>query len=550
MGNYLYLPSSLGTVYPREQQGEGRAAYTETTNAPFEVNHDYYQHNANELGTVTVNGHTYTALHGRYNSSPTLWLLCDGTMYYESYLNVVSTYCGFFCDIINGEATVYWVTFPDPNTLNGYEMPLRTGYSAGMQYEARVVVDHVAEEDIDLHKWDDPPSTDPSDPGNDNPRGGEYSDTMPLSETDVWDLDDLPEPEQVMSYSYGKMLRTYVLDETQFQAIGNQLFTPGFWTELKDKFQGLSDPLSMIVNCIQLPYKPSSSAGTFVIGGVELKNGSNPVDANFTLTRYKKFPMGSIHLREVWGTEKDYNECSVQIYLPYVGMKELDPEIVVGQTCTLYCYIDIWTGDLLYMLHTDNKNSARYFHSAGVAYRWTGNCAKKVPIGRFDNSNQILGMVGAVAGIGLGLATAGIGAVGAMGALGGMAAAGSGASALGGGLATMELGGKIAAGAAGAAAAKGLSSGFKPIVQSSGGVSGQVGAMDIQQAYLITKRAVPQYPHEWRSQIGATRYQTFSGTDLHGYTLFSSIHLEGISFLSDAEIAELERELTTEGVIL
>lgn len=549
MANYLYVPSSIGTVYPRTETGNGQGAFTETTNAPFEAGHDYYQHNANELGTITVDGHTYTALHGRYMGSPTLWILKDGTMIAETFLNVVSTYCGFWCDVQNGTAQVLWVTAPDPETVKDYTFPLPTGYAPGNPYEARLIVS-VSAENLDEHIWDDPPSTDPSDPDNDNPRGGEYADTMPLNETDVWDLDDLPEPEQVMSYSYGKMLRTYVLDETQFQAIGNQLFTPGFWTELKDKFQGLSDPLSMIVNCIQLPYKPSSSAGTFVIGGVELKNGSNPVDANFTLTRYKKFPMGSIHLKEVWGTEKDYNECSVQIYLPYVGMKELDPELVVGQTCTLYCYIDIWTGDLLYMLHTDNKNSARYFHSAGVAYRWTGNCAKKVPIGRFDNSNQILGMVGAVAGIGLGLATAGIGAVGAMGALGGMAAAGSGASALGGGLATMELGGKIAAGAAGATAAKALSSGFKPIVQSSGGVSGQVGAMDIQQAYLITKRAVPQYPHEWRSQIGATRYQTFSGTDLHGYTLFSSIHLEGISFLSDAEIAELERELTTEGVIL
>ena len=74
--------------------------------------------------------------------------------------------------------------------------------------------------------------------------------------------------------------------------------------------------------------------------------------------------------------------------------------------------------------------------------------------------------------------------------------------------------------------------------------------MDYQKAYLVVKRGVPKYPNGWRDLIGAPQYQTYQGTSCSGFTVFSEIHLPGVSGLTDAEMAELERELKTEGVIL
>ena len=397
-------------------------------------------------------------------------------------------------------------------------------------------------------EWDNSPTEDPEDPFGELPQGGEYADTMDYSETFIQTLADMPNPESVMNMSYGAMLVTYVLTSANMHDIGNGLFTAGVWNDLKSKFEGLSDPLAMIVNAIQVPFDVAGSSQTFKIGGVAVTDGEgHDISATRTNTRYIKSTMGSVTLKEVWGTEKDYSECSIDIYLPYVGVKSLDPDVVIGSTCTLVCYIDIWTGDIVYLLHVSNASASRkYFTAQSVPYHWSGNCAKKVPLGRVDNSSQLLSMLGTIGGLALGAATMGVGAAGAIGGMGLAAQGMAGATEMAGALNTMKIG----AGIAGASAVKGLHSGFRPTVQTSSGVQGAPGHMDYQYAYIMVKRGVPKYPNNWRGQFGAPNYQKFSGVSMTGYTRFSEIHLTGMANASEAERQELERILCEEGVIL
>ena len=451
---------------------------------------------------------------------------------------------------------------------DGYANQVRIGYACS--YDADVLAEKMADQeimtgnvitgtsyaftcyiagvynknDLVVEDWDDPISENPEDPLGFEPIGGENADTMPLGETFEQLLADIPTPNLTMTMDYGAMLTTYCMDTTAVSDVGSALFTAGFWTNLKNKFEGLSDPLSMIVNAFQVPFSVSGGQVSFKLGGIMVEDGEgHNISVTKITTRYIQHSMGSITLKEVFGTEKDYSCVGIDIFLPYVGMKSLDPDIVVGNTLTLVANIDVWTGDVTYLLHVSNATAARkYFQAQSVPYRWTGNCGKKIPLGRVDNTNQILNMIGTIGGIAAGALTMGAGAGAVMGSMG---AGIAGSSALSQGLGTMKIG----AGLAGASAAHALHANFNPMVQSSGAVQGALGQMDYQYAYIVVKRGVPTYPANWREEIGAPRYQEFTVDDLSGYTEFAEIHADDIPGASDEE-KQLIEDILKSGVII
>lgn len=371
---------------------------------------------------------------------------------------------------------------------------------------------------VSVRDWDETPSEDANNPNNLLPNGGAYADTVAFDANDLMLLEDMPDP-HADEMGFGGLIMCYALHEIELQRIADGLFLPNFWTSLKNKFEGLSDPMSFILDAVELPLPITDyGIGPFKLGGIKVTDVSgNDIGCATYPYRFKKYDMGAIALKEVWGTEKDYSCTTISIFLPYVGVKELDPDIVLNSRLTLVLYVDRWNGDILYLLHASNNLAQqKYYRQESVVYRFAGNCGRKVPLGRVDNSNQIIQAVSGLAGIAAGYAMGGV------------------VGAIGGAVPTIQ---NIAAG------------NFKPTVQTSGGVSGNTGRMDYQQAYLIIKRGVPEYPNNWRNEIGAPRNQELPISSLSGYTLFSTVYLENIECMAE-EKEELERLLTTEGVIL
>ena len=395
----------------------------------------------------------------------------------------------------------------------------------------------------EVRDWDESPSTDPSgDPFNEMPQGGEYAELGAWDETFQQYLSDLTEPETL---DYGHFLTAYQLDSTNLVDIGDFLFDTNFWTALKNKFEGLSDPLSMIVSAVEIPFTLGVVPTTFKLGGIEVEDsGGSPIACSKHTQRYVKYPFGSITLKEVWGTAKDYTDCDISIFLPYVGMRQIDTDLGVNAVLTLVAIIDVWTGDLNYMMEINNNSMQnKYFGSSGVPYRWSGNCGNKIPIGKVDPSTPILNVAASLGSMAIGAGmmalTGGIGGAAAA-ATGGMVTAGS---AIGAGAGA----GMVASGMRGAM--QDLNQGFSPIAQSSGNISGAVGYMDFQYPYLVIKRGIPSYPNNWREEIGAPRYQEFEVGDLSGYTEFAEIHADAVNGASDDEKAMIEDFLKA-GVII
>lgn len=368
-------------------------------------------------------------------------------------------------------------------------------------------------------EWDEGPSTDPNDLENLLPRGGENADTGDYDDTDLMLEGYLPDPSD-FDFSISKLCTLYQLDYTQIATLGEALFDNNFWNNLKNKFEGLSDPISMMLDCYQMPCAPGTTAtSTFKLGGIQLESGGNPISCKSVTSRYKKGDCGSIQLKEVWGTALDYTDTSIQIFLPFVGMKELDPDIVVGSTMKLFYRIDMWTGDVVYLLHVKAYQSAKYFHTEAVPYRWNGNCKKKIPVGRVDLYQGQMQMIATVMNTTASLVNA--------------AATGNPAGIIN----------------AGANIANLMGTGLRANVSSSGNVAGAPGYMDYMTPYLVVKRSVPEYPANWRAEIGAPRYQEFTISGIHGYTEFAEVHADDVDGASDAEKKLIEQQLM-QGVIL
>lgn len=396
-------------------------------------------------------------------------------------------------------------------------------------------------------EWDEEPTDDPADPNNENPSGGGYADTDDFGLTDDLPLADLPDGSD-LEVDTGSFLTLYVLDATEMSVLGDKLFNASFWGSLANKFAGLSDPMKFIISANVMPFLVSDGAKEMKLGGVTVETGHS---IQYNSKRFIQYTFGAITLKETWGTDKDYSATSVDIYLPYSGVHTLDVDAVMQSTLTLKCNVDLWTGDLVYLLHSSNADmDKKYFKQENVLYRWTGNCATSLPLGTVDPSGPIIKGFSSLAGMAAGFAIGGP----AGAAIGGAMASGAGgAGGDGGGAQPQQAGAKQMAGAAVAglgAASTVLNMDFTPLGGAGNGVSGASGMMDYQYPYLIIKRGVPAYPNNWRAQIGAPRYQTFTLSDLSGFTLFADIKLQNMGVAVQEEIAELERLLTTEGVIL
>lgn len=353
--------------------------------------------------------------------------------------------------------------------------------------------------------WDESPADNANNPDNMLAMGGEFAETDPFG----YGNEDMEIPSTVLELDYSSFITAYTCDDAAIGNIGSAIFSDNTWQSLKMKFDGVGNPIDYIISAVEIPYSPGGTGQNFNLGGVDIETaGGNKIAVSVMTNRYYLLNFGAITLKETWGTEKDYSTTDVAIYLPYVGVKDLDASVLVNSTITVKAWLDAWTGDLLYLIQVSNKSRAyKYLASSGILYHFQGNCGKQVPIGRADNSSQTLALFGALGSMGVGLATGNVGA-----ALGG------------------------AAGLIGASA-------MSPKVSMAGGISGAIGRGDQQDAWLIIKQSVPIYPKDWRAHFGAPRYQTFTLGDLNGFVKCADVHAESIEGANDAERAAIEQVL-------
>lgn len=299
-------------------------------------------------------------------------------------------------------------------------------------------------------------------------------------------------------------ITTYNPSLAQLNALASFLWSNAFDLDTFKKL--FSDPMQAIIGLGVVPVDPVASGAQTVKFGI--------VDTGVSMTKCKQYvqkSMGSVTIRKYIGSFLDYDPyVKIQIYLPYIGIRELAADDVMNDTVTVTYNIDVLTGGCAAIISTADK---------GVLYQFNGSCIMNIPLTSINFSQAIQNAVSAVGSVATTIVGAATGAapIAAMGVAG------------------------LAANAANTAVNS------KPTIQRSGSMGGSAGMMSVQRPYLIINRPKLSVPDKLNKFTGNTCNVTMKLNKCTGFTMVDYIHLSGIPAMEE-EKKELD-SILKKGVI-
>lgn len=211
-------------------------------------------------------------------------------------------------------------------------------------------------------------------------------------------------------------MKLYAPTESEIQDLCIELTDDSILTTLKKYFG--NNPLDFIVGLQVVPGAFTKDTTKYKIkyGSYSSDVSMYPITDEFTTLDY-----GELDLKEIYGSWEDYNpHTKMSIYLPYIGIKEIDPDKINGTKLNLKYHIDAVTGSILAVLTSIRKDDEMNGKEIVVG-QWPGQASYTIPLTNTQHDasvNAVLGIVGATAGIGLAVATGGASALVTAGAVG------------------------------------------------------------------------------------------------------------------------------------
>ena len=334
------------------------------------------------------------------------------------------------------------------------------------------------------------PSYDPTTPSTPYTPPSTTSDKLPQVQPTQ---DTITTPETPPSYvTTNDMFTLYNPSGGDLTSLANFLWSATWSVDTFKKI--FANPLDCILGLMVMPHLNASvSTKTMNVGNI-----STGVSMHYFTSQFFDFDCGTFDLLEYYNSYLDYAPYTkVNIFLPYIGDKQLSTDEVMNKTLGVKYRFDLATGDCVAFITVGGS----------VLYSFSGNCAARLPLA----GNNWNGIIPALTGVAI--------------SAGSMAA------------------GLPALGAASAAAV----STMKETISHTGNISGSAGLMGIQTPYLIVTRPRQALPLSQNSFTGYPSFMTESLGSLHGYTEVEQCHLEHVP-ATGAELEEIER-LLKEGVL-
>lgn len=125
------------------------------------------------------------------------------------------------------------------------------------------------------------------------------------------------------------------------------------WTDdAMDNIKLLNNsPIQNIVSCKCIPF----SAGNTTTKNIVLGNIDTGVSGNKVISNIGKILIGSVNVTPPFNNFLSYGSyTSVSIYLPYLGMRQLDTDKVMGKTLKVYYNVDCLSGNCVIELFSNN----------------------------------------------------------------------------------------------------------------------------------------------------------------------------------------------------
>jgi hypothetical protein len=334
-------------------------------------------------------------------------------------------------------------------------------------------------------------------PGDESDTGGGTGDFDGSS--DNIDFSELP----IKSAVDAGFVTIYTPSTSQLVSLAKYMWTTDFVDVIKKLF---GDPMDAILGLSIVPVSVPASTTKEVSVGFVGTGVTMPVASD----QYIGFDCGTLNVKEYWGSALDYAPYTkANIFLPYIGFRQLSVDDIMGKAVHLKYRIDILSGAC----------TAQIKCGGSVLYQFSGSCAASLPVSGRDFSDIVRNAISIA------------GSTGAMIASGGMSA-------------------PISAGVvtAGLTTTANNVMGMKPHLQHSGAVSGTGGLLGLQIPFMILERPRQSLPKRYNTHLGYPSNITSKLSALSGYTRVEEIHLENMT-CTDKELKEIYQKLR-EGVII
>ena len=143
-------------------------------------------------------------------------------------------------------------------------------------------------------------------------------------------------------------------------------------------------PIDNIINLSTFPFsvKDNGTTGSVDIGTVDMG-----ITAPIVTSQFQEIDFGSIKCSEYYGNSLDYTDTTVSIFLPFIGQKDLDINIIGNAEISLVYRVDIMTGNCNAIISAKRERDGTSLDA--VLYIFTGNVGNQIPVTQRVNQSLI-----------------------------------------------------------------------------------------------------------------------------------------------------------------
>lgn len=294
------------------------------------------------------------------------------------------------------------------------------------------------------------------------------------------------------------LFTVYNPTKSQLDGLGSVLWSTNIIEQIVKMFT--NNPMDAIISLQKIYVTPATGSSK----NIKLGYIDTGVSSAVVTDQYVSINCGSVTVAEYFGDYRDYaSSTKVEVFLPFIGFRDLKTEDVVGGTVNITYKVDVYTGTVLCNIKI-SKNGL-----SPVLYSFEGNCATNLPLTGADHSRQLASAVSVIGGA-------------MIGGVGGATLAGAHAV---------------------------VSGGAQASIQRSGNFSGNAGSMGIKTPYILVTRNIPSDALTQPSLIGNPANKSVRLSSCRGFTRVKEVHVENIDNATSNEKTEIE-SLLKRGVII
>lgn len=257
--------------------------------------------------------------------------------------------------------------------------------------------------------------------------------------------------------------------------------------------------------CISLMISPVDAATS---GSKNIKFGKydSEVSAPCVSSQWHITDCGTINVPLKYGSFLDFEpHAKIKIYLPFIGLRSLNANEVIGSTIAIKYYTDILSGVSVCMLKVTRTGS-----NNTILYTYDCNVNMQVPM-TSENYNTVISNLlsaGVTAGVAATTGGMGLAALGTAGAVGGMASAASGIG--------------------------------SPDLTQSGNLSPNSGVLCYPKPYICVQMPIPTTPSNYNNEKGRPSNIYMELFRCSGKTIVSDLHVD-IAGATDTEKEQIRQ---------